>query len=69
MIKIYYAGRDPEDHTNYTKFAVAAVTYNLRTFERDSAIFLSNHPELFEIGIEIGNRKFTLAAGMTPIEF
>ena len=68
MIKIYYAGRDPQNHSNYTKFAVASVEYKPATLAKNSTNFLDNHPELFEIAIEVNGRKFQLAAGMMPIE-
>ena len=69
MIKIYYAGRDPHDHSNYTKFAVASVTYHgTHAFAQDSVNFLNSHPELFEVAVEVEGRRFQLASGMMPIE-
>ena len=68
MIKVYYAGREPNNHANYTKFAVGSCEYSPATFERDSISFLNSNPALFEIAIEINGRRFQLAAGMMPIE-
>lgn len=68
MVKIYYAGHDPSNHSNFTKFPVASVKYDVCNVAEASAKFLAIHPELFEVGIEVGGRKFNLATGMVPIE-
>ena len=69
MFKIYYAGRDPKDHNNFTRFAVAAMEFNGCHAAEMSKMFSAQHPELFEVGIEVDGRKFNLASGTMPIEF
>ena len=71
MIKIYYGGWDPEDHSNATSFAVASMTFRGPKLGEKTKKFLDEHPEFFEIGLEIGGRKFTLNTGVSikPIQF